>query len=314
MSHDQLWKTVLWAFFAEFVELFFPEVAERLDFSRIRLIEKEIFTDLPVGARREPDLLVEAYAKDGEVETILIHIEVQARREINVPYRMWEYYSLLRLRWKHRVFPVVVYLSAGAGGLTEEHYEESLFSKEIIRFRYSAVGLPDLPAEEYLERENILAPALSALMREERVSRVRRKLRAYQRLARTQLDDARRSLLVNVIDRYLKLNQEEEAEITLLVEDSDLQEVKEMLTAYEERGLKKGIERGIAQGIEQGITQGILRGKRETLLRLLRHRFNDLPEEVVTRIEQIEEAGELDALADKVLDARALEDMGLSND
>ena len=50
MKHDQFWKTTLWIFFREFMELFFPEESNHPDFTRIKLLDKEIFTDLPQGS------------------------------------------------------------------------------------------------------------------------------------------------------------------------------------------------------------------------------------------------------------------------
>ncbi len=49
MKHDQYWKTTLWIFFQEFMELFFPKASSHLDFTYIKLLNKEIFTDLPAG-------------------------------------------------------------------------------------------------------------------------------------------------------------------------------------------------------------------------------------------------------------------------
>ncbi len=308
MAHDQVWKEVLWTFFAEFMQLFFPDAALGLDFERLRLIEGELFTDLPSGARREPDLLVEAHTKEGAIELIMVHIEVQRKREKDVPYRMWEYYSLLRLRRKRPVFPVVVYLAPGTGGLTEESHTESLFGRDILAFRYAAVGLPDLPAEQYLERENVLAPALSALMRSGEVTRVMHKLRMYQRMTISSLDEARRSLLLYVMDSYLKLNQSEEEELRRLVEQPELQEVKEMLTTYEERGIQKGIQQGIVQGVQQGIVQG----QRRTLLLMMRRKFGNLPDSVQSRVESITDSNELDSLSERLIAAATLDEMDLS--
>ena len=39
------------------MELFFPDVCERLDFSTLRILEKELFTDFPGGSLREPDVV-----------------------------------------------------------------------------------------------------------------------------------------------------------------------------------------------------------------------------------------------------------------
>jgi hypothetical protein len=56
------------AFFREFLELFFPEVAARLDFTRVTFLDKEVFTDVPEGSRRELDLVAQVYTQDGAPE------------------------------------------------------------------------------------------------------------------------------------------------------------------------------------------------------------------------------------------------------
>jgi hypothetical protein len=115
------------AFFREFLESFSPEVAARLDFARVMFLDKEVFTDVPEGSRRELDLVAQVHTQDGIPELILLHLEVQAQRQREFPYRMFENYALLRLRYKVLVFPVVVYLVAGMSGLNEVDYEERLF-------------------------------------------------------------------------------------------------------------------------------------------------------------------------------------------
>jgi hypothetical protein len=57
IAHDQLFKELLRAFFQEFLELFFPEVAARLDFARVTFLDKEVFADVPEGSRRGLDLV-----------------------------------------------------------------------------------------------------------------------------------------------------------------------------------------------------------------------------------------------------------------
>src|SRR5262249_29731349 len=99
---------------------------------------------------------------------------------------MWEYYSLLRRRLKLPVFPVVVHLAPGAGGLTTETYREGLFGRETLLHAYDVVGLPDLSADDYLDRDNPLAPALSALMRPSRLGRVAQKSHALRRIVESQ--------------------------------------------------------------------------------------------------------------------------------
>ena len=52
-------------------------------------------------------------------------------------------------------------------------------------------------------------------------------------------------------------------------------------------GLEQGIEQGIEQGLEQGIEQGIERGKEQMVLNILRHRFGELDDAWVARVQAI---------------------------
>ena len=113
MPQDQLFKELIQEFFREFLELFYPDIAARLDFGTVTFLDKELFTDLPEGMRRESDIVAQIQTKLGEPEIILVHTEIQTKRTGEMAGRMWEYYALLRLRRKLPVFPIVVYLSPG---------------------------------------------------------------------------------------------------------------------------------------------------------------------------------------------------------
>ena len=78
-DHDRLFKELLTAFFREFVELFAPEVAARVEWPSLRLLDKEIWTDVTEGERHEADLVGVARWRDEET-CFLIHIENQASR------------------------------------------------------------------------------------------------------------------------------------------------------------------------------------------------------------------------------------------
>ncbi len=292
MSHDQLFKDLLQAFFREFMELFFPTVAARLDFTQTSFLMQEVFTDIPIGEQRNVDLIAQVRTLDGAQELILIHLEVQAERRSHFAARMSEYYMLLRLRRRLPVLPIVVYLVAGAGGLTREVHTEAVFDTTVLRFEYEAVGLPDLEAEDYVKLDNPLAPALSALMRPGPTGRLAQKLQSLRRVLSSDVDEARKSLLVNLIQTYSPLNVAEEAELNAQIEPQTRQEVEAMLMTWEDTV--------------------IARGKRDTLLRQLRHKFGDLPADLEARVKSIETVDELDQLLDQVVDARSLDEMRLS--
>ena len=65
--------------------------------------------------------------------------------------------------------------------------------------------------------------------------------------------------------------------------------------------------------IEQGEKQGETRAKREDILKLLRLRFDSVPESVASRITSIRSLSRLDTLFDRVATAETLDDIDWEN-
>jgi hypothetical protein len=306
MPHDQLFKELLRTFFREFLELFFPEVATRLRFDNVHFLEQEVFTDFPEGDPRRADTIAEVETITGEPEIVLFHVEVEANRRTEFRYRMWEYYALIRLRTRRPVYPIVLYLAPGTGGIVREEYTETLFDENILTFRYAAIGLPDLAADNYRESDNIVGVALSATMRQSSVGPVLQKWQAILRILSSEVDESRKILLSNIVENYLPLSGSQAEDFEEIVRQNTPEEVVEMLSIYEERGIEKGIQRGIAQGIEQGI----LRGQRAMTLTLLKAKFGEISQAVIDRVEQMQEE-ELLTLGENLLKAESLKELGL---
>jgi len=288
------------------MRLFFPAAAEELDFSTLVHLDGEVFTDLPEGSRREPDIVVQVNRLDGVPEIILVHVEVQAQRRDEVAYRMWEYYCLLRMRKKLPVLPIVIYLAPGAGGLVRETHSESLFGETFLEFAYRAIGLPDLSAEEYIVQDNPLAMALSALMKATARSKVDRKIQALGRLFEAELNDAEKRLLSSVVDSYLELTEEEEIEMEQKLQDPTLP------PAYR-NWVPSWAKDAHRQGIEQGIERGIERGRHEVVLRLIALKFGEPSPATVAAVEAIRGKQRLDDLLNAIFAARSLEEVELTS-
>jgi hypothetical protein len=291
MSHDQLFKELLHSFFREFLELFFSDVAARLNFDTVQWLEQEFFTDFPEGDARRADTLAQVETIDGDPELVLFHMEAERLRRTEFRFRMWEYYALIRGRTRQPVFPIVVYLSPGTGGVVLETYSEGVFGTTFLTFQYWAVGLPDLSADDYRESENLVGVALSALMKPSSVGSVLQKWEAIRRILTSSLDESRKILLTNVVENYIPLSETEAEQYNQLVEQDNTREAEEMISVYEERG--------------------IVKGQRLALLRLLRQKFGLLPEAVEVRVRKMD-TPELEVLIDRILTATTLEELGLT--
>ena len=83
------------------------------------------------------------------------------------------------------------------------------------------------------------------------------------------------------------------------------------MMTWAEKFEAQAVERGLQQGRNQGRQEGLREGMREMLFHLLERRFSPLPGGVSQRLSAIDSAEELTRLADKVLSARSLEELGL---
>ncbi len=237
--------------------------------------------------------MAEVKTHDGDPELLLVHVEVQSRSERDFARRMFRYYMALSLRYSVPVFPVVLYLHGGSG-LSEEEYRVTVFGREVLHFWCQSVGLARLDPREYL-RESPLGAALAALM-DRRKTRAPLELRSemLMRVSRSGLDDARKALLVNVIESYFRLTAAETARYRQIV---PIEENRNM----EDTELSK---LSWASEIE-------LKAKSDLLLRQLTKKFGPLPDDTAEKVRAIEYE-EIDSYCERFVTANSLAEMGLA--
>jgi hypothetical protein len=66
-SHDQMFKELIREFFLDFIELFFPELAQSIDPKSIVFVDKQLFVSTPTGESYDADLVVKARLLGQEV-------------------------------------------------------------------------------------------------------------------------------------------------------------------------------------------------------------------------------------------------------
>jgi hypothetical protein len=128
------------------------------------------------------------------------------------------------------------------------------------------------------------------------LGRALRKALSLRQTQESDLDEASRSLLVNLIDTYLPLSVEEEEELRRIVGQPGLEEVEQVITSFEQRGIEQGIERGIVEG------------KRDALRKIARSRFGEPTADLGAAIEAAATTGELDLLLERLLKAASPEE------
>jgi hypothetical protein len=272
-DYNTPWKDILENYFFEFLEFFFPEAYRDIDRSRgYRFLDKElkqVVRDAELG-RRYADKLAEVFLKDGSKEWILIHVEVQGRKEKVFAERMFVYNYRIFDKYRRTVISFAVLADDNAG------WRPSGFGYGrwgcMLRMDFPIVKLTDYAAqwEELEKSENPFAVAVMAHLKAIETKKDRNQRRYWKLHLCKSLYSRGYSrndvlLLFGFIDWLMTLP--EEAEELFLSEMQAFEEERKMpyITSAERIGIKKGIEQGILLGIDQGVRQGLEKGLEQGL-------------------------------------------------
>jgi hypothetical protein len=338
-DHDQRFKTLLKEFLPEFLALFFPTLAERLELSKVDWLEQDVFPDPPTGQRFSIDLVARIAARETipplpfepRQRVLLLHVEIESEDTVE-PFRerMFDYYY--RLTRKHRldVMPIAVLLRVGLDGRGSDVYQKQVWEYTPLVFRYEYVGLPALPGNAYLQGGNCLGLAWSALMRWPRRQRTRAAVDAIAQILALDDNAWRKLLLVECVQEYSPLPESQKVKLLSILDepkrglgtmiktltqdaiDQVLQLREETRKAREEalKAREEGLEEGVKKGMQQGL-QEALNWLRNIVLTLLRDRFPRLSTATEQQISAMSKE-ELDSLATKISKAKSLRELGLN--
>ncbi len=289
MDHDQLIKSLIEAFFEHLVRLFAPDAAAQMDFSRVEFLPTEQFTDPPTGGRSRPDVPAKVGLLSGEEAFVVVHWEAQEQPDA-LPRRMFNYYTVLRRDHDLPVLSIALlfYTPKDATGIDVAEYVEDCLGWETLRFRYRQIVVPQLDAATYLAGDNPAGWALAVRMKLKGLKPFNILVTMVDKLPAAQLPQGKAWMAWAYAESYARLPKEE----------------KEMLKELLRQRKKQGEELTVIEELR-------LEGKQHLILRQMRRKFGDVPEAVVKRLEAIMDDDVLDALADRILDANSLEDMGL---
>lgn len=204
--------------------------------------------------------------------------------------RLWRYRNQIQARYDMPVLTIVVYLKRGRAGVCLETPKSEL-GPAFPEFRYVSFGLAGCQAEDFLARPEPLAWAFAALMDPGPLSRAELKMACLRRIAglRARTDPF---LLVNCVENYLQLTDEEAVELEALRIRKENREVQAMALTWSEKLEAKGV--------------------RDILLLQLAERFGPLPDGARRQVEEISSLQRLTQLAKRILSAHSLEEMGLA--
>jgi predicted transposase YdaD len=246
--------------------------------------------DFSVVKERRPDLLAEM------VDRGLLHLEFQAQDVRRFKWRMLDYYGEFGNRYDGvPVTQIVIYL-----GEKRSRMETSIDHPN-LNFSFELIHISDIDPTPLLDSPSPDDAVLAILCRNGNTRQNIRRilLRLAELDPGMRRDAAARLVILAQLRRAVPAVVEEvEAMGNITFDIKDHPVLNDIF--------EKGVVEGFGKGRLEGELLGETRGRAETLLRLLRKRFDAVPDAAVERVHA---AGieDLDRWADAVLDAPSLD-------
>jgi hypothetical protein len=293
--HDPFLKLLYRAGARDAIALFFPNLADRIDWSQMQWIDKEV----PIRGLRSRSVTADLVGSTRDVEgrylKVLIHPELQMEPDAAMDWRVLQYNAGLLLQEADpgtRVLTFVFYHCAGVGGIQKRRSTLDFYEEQVHAVTYWSVGLGELDAATYAQSANPMAWALASWM-QQRQGRAASRLRLQEKILRLVPDDWYRGLLLDTVRTYFQLSQRERAEEERLLRSADRVEVREMLQT--ELGRMRHRER--------------LETLQHALLQVIQSRFPTAPESLATRVGRVRNQAHLDELIKQAAVANSLEEI-----
>ncbi|MEA5551210.1 DUF4351 domain-containing protein [Anabaena cylindrica UHCC 0172] len=299
-DQDSPWKEILEAYFPQAMQFFFPQTAALINWERPHeFLDKEfqkIARDAEQG-RRYADKLVKAWQHQGQEIWLLIHIEIQAKPEELFPKRMFSYNLRIFDYFGKPAISLAILCDVDPNW--RPHQYSYNYPDTRLNFEFGTVKLLDYQNRwaELEASDNPFATVVMAHLKTQQTSKKPQERKTWKfslirRLYEQGLQEKDIRNLYRFIDWVMMLPKALEEEFW-----QDFKQFEQERTmTYITTGERIGYERGIAEG-EQNL-----------VVRLLKKRFGELPEEIRKQIQTLS-LNQLEALGEALLDFTAIEDL-----
>jgi hypothetical protein len=315
-DNDSPWKELIDAEFESFFQFFAPHAAVDVDWSVPPVSLDTELQALSVDAergRRYADKLVQVKRKSGDDVLVLVHVEVQGRRDPDFVARMATYRRRIAERWASPVFSMAV-LADDSPSWRPSEYVEELWGNH-VRFVFHAVKLLDYAPriDELVHDDNVFALAVVAHLRT-RASRRDPRQRLAWKVELTRLlherghDRERIQNLFKFIDWLLILPAVLRVRYTAEVDRIHEEKRMPYVTSVEREHIAAAERIALQQGIQQGMQQGRRDGQASVILRLLERRWGGVDDDVRAAVAALSPE-RLEALADRLLDFASVDEV-----
>lgn len=303
--YDLPWKLALTHAFRAFMAFFFAELCTQIDWSkRPRFRDKELagigFGDAPDGM--VADKLVEVCLRDGSVQWVLIHIEVQAQRDASLARRILDYNYRIFKEYARPVASLVLLADDDPGWRPQAFHNQILGTVMGISFATAklleyAAGTDALLASHTPFAWVTLAHLRTQQSRHDPDQLYAAKWQLTKLLYQHGWRKQRIIVLFKVINWMMALPAPHQDRYWQAVLQLEKERKMEWITPLEQSFMDKGLEKGLQQGRKEGAAA--------LLERQLARRFGPLPQTVRTKLTKAS-SEQLAAWSDALLEAQSL--------
>ncbi len=304
MKQDSPWKEALEKYFRPFMELFFPEIHDDIDWKKgYTFLDKElekIVRDAKAGTRRV-DKLVRVHLRNGKKTLILIHIEIQGYEDAVFGERMFIYYYRLFDRYRLPVVSLAVLTDTAADFKPSEYVSEYCGCR--LRFEFPVIKLADWRKKwNNLEKStNPFAIVVMAHLKAQEFGRGKEEERKRWKFYLIRMLYRRGYKREDILELCRFIDW-----LMVLPEDLEKQLSEELAKAEEEKKMPY-ITSWERIGRKEGRLEGILEERQKILTELIRERFGKTPRDISKTVKQINDIDILKSLLMQSLKCQDLE-------
>ncbi|WP_218814203.1 hypothetical protein [Rickettsiella endosymbiont of Dermanyssus gallinae] len=260
-EQDSAWKDVLDAYFQEFTEFFYPDIAKKIDWSHgYTALDKElqsITTDAEDG-KRFVDKLFKVKSLNGFEQTVLAHVEIQGKKEDKFPIRLFQYYYRLFELRKKPIITLAILTDDNKSWHPKNYYTEVL-DFPVLTFNFQTHKLLDYQNKKQdLDKSTnpfaivVLAHLAFIDTKNDPEARFQMKFRLTRRLYEKGYNRGYVINLFKVIDWILVIPRELALEFRAKIHELEGAKKVSYITSIEQLGREDGLKQGIQQGVEKG--------------------------------------------------------------
>jgi len=285
-DYDSPWKEIMEKYFPEFIEFFFPDAYQDIDWSKgYEFLDKELqkITKESLKGRRYVDKLTRVWLKNGDETWALIHTDVQDQKEDEFPQRMYTYNYRLFDRYNRHAASFAVL------GDTNDKWRPDSFERDLwkckVKFDFPIVKIADI-VKDWKALEKSSNPFAIVTMvhwqtiktAKNKKKRVNKKLKLIKHLYKKGFSKQDIINLMRFLDWVMIIPKEVEPLFNEQLEKFEKEKKMYYITQMQRPSYEKGIKEGASKMLSRQIAKKFDSQVRRESPRLRNLRSDDLME------------------------------------